>query len=359
MAALDEVRPYLGTHGGDVELLRGRRRGGRLRLEGTCNGCPSSTATLKLAIEDAIHKAAPDVGIEAEGAWRRPGLLQIEDGAGRSGDGRRGAAAELAAASRCSSRSTARRCCSSRWPGGSTRTGRTARPAASLATARCDGAVAARAAARATTCAARAVARRPGLQLAPVPLLVGDGGGDGRRGVTAASRLRRLARRASARARGVAGALRPVRGADRRRAPAPARPRRAASCMCACRAVLAAVRPPRGAAAATTGWSPTAGCGSRTSSSTTLLWEELRLPVDMAFFFRNSRGRSACVAYYPSPMGPTESLLELDAWSALEAANPVLGDAGARRRGAARQPRARRAAVLARRRSTSATRSSG
>ena len=29
-------------------------------------------------------------------------------------------------------------------------------------------------------------------------------------------------------------------------------------------------------------------------------------------------------AYYPSPMGPTESLLELDAWAALEAANPVL-----------------------------------
>jgi hypothetical protein len=52
-------------------------------------------------------------------------------------------------------------------------------------------------------------------------------------------------------------------------------------------------------------------------------WEDLRLPVDMAFFFRNSlEGRVQ--AYYPSPMGPTESLLGLGAWSQLEDANPVL-----------------------------------
>ena len=52
-------------------------------------------------------------------------------------------------------------------------------------------------------------------------------------------------------------------------------------------------------------------------------WEALRLPVEMAFFFRNSvAGRVQ--AFYPSPMGPTESLLGLEAWAALEAANPVL-----------------------------------
>jgi hypothetical protein len=52
-------------------------------------------------------------------------------------------------------------------------------------------------------------------------------------------------------------------------------------------------------------------------------WAELRLPVDMAFFFFNStEGRVQ--AYYPSPMGPTESLLGLGAWAALEEANPVL-----------------------------------
>jgi hypothetical protein len=52
-------------------------------------------------------------------------------------------------------------------------------------------------------------------------------------------------------------------------------------------------------------------------------WARLRIPVDMAFFFDHSAaGRVA--AFYPSPMGPTESQLELEAWSALEAANPIL-----------------------------------
>jgi nitrite reductase/ring-hydroxylating ferredoxin subunit len=40
----------------------------RLRMQGSCDGCPSSAMTLKLAIEEAIQKAAPDLeGIEAEG----------------------------------------------------------------------------------------------------------------------------------------------------------------------------------------------------------------------------------------------------------------------------------------------------
>jgi uncharacterized protein DUF5947 len=52
-------------------------------------------------------------------------------------------------------------------------------------------------------------------------------------------------------------------------------------------------------------------------------WAELRLPVDMAFFFRHS-GEGRVKAYYPGPMGPTESQLELDAWEALEADNPLL-----------------------------------
>jgi hypothetical protein len=52
-------------------------------------------------------------------------------------------------------------------------------------------------------------------------------------------------------------------------------------------------------------------------------WEELRLPVEMAFFFRNS-SEDRVQAFYPSPMGPTESLLGLEAWSELEEANPVI-----------------------------------
>jgi uncharacterized protein DUF5947 len=55
------------------------------------------------------------------------------------------------------------------------------------------------------------------------------------------------------------------------------------------------------------------------------LWEELRIPVDMAFFFRSTAAERV-VAYYPGPMGPAESQLELRCWSDLEAANPILAD---------------------------------
>jgi Fe-S cluster biogenesis protein NfuA/nitrite reductase/ring-hydroxylating ferredoxin subunit len=66
--ALEEVRPYLQSHGGNVELLGIEEGVARVRMEGSCDGCPSSAVTLKLAIEEAVLKAAPDLeGIEAEG----------------------------------------------------------------------------------------------------------------------------------------------------------------------------------------------------------------------------------------------------------------------------------------------------
>jgi len=52
-------------------------------------------------------------------------------------------------------------------------------------------------------------------------------------------------------------------------------------------------------------------------------WADLRLPVELAFFFHSSSA-GRVQAFYPSPMGATESLLGLDAWRSLEAANPVL-----------------------------------
>jgi Fe-S cluster biogenesis protein NfuA/nitrite reductase/ring-hydroxylating ferredoxin subunit len=66
--ALEGVRPYLQSHGGNVELLGVEGGVARVRLQGSCDGCPSSAATLKLAIEEAVLEAAPDLeGIEAEG----------------------------------------------------------------------------------------------------------------------------------------------------------------------------------------------------------------------------------------------------------------------------------------------------
>ncbi len=60
--ALEKTRPYLKSHGGNVTLVGMEESGAvTLRLEGNCHGCPSSSATLKLAVEEAIYEAAPDV----------------------------------------------------------------------------------------------------------------------------------------------------------------------------------------------------------------------------------------------------------------------------------------------------------
>lgn len=79
--ALDKVRPYLSSHGGSVELLEIVDGNVWVKLEGSCQTCPSSSITLKLAIEEAIYTAAPDVvAIHAEGVSDAPaqtGFVQI------------------------------------------------------------------------------------------------------------------------------------------------------------------------------------------------------------------------------------------------------------------------------------------
>ncbi|WP_149359633.1 NifU family protein [Lolliginicoccus suaedae] len=59
--ALDSVRPYLGSHGGDVDLIGVEEGVVRLRFQGTCKSCPSSSVTLELAVEDAVRSAAPEI----------------------------------------------------------------------------------------------------------------------------------------------------------------------------------------------------------------------------------------------------------------------------------------------------------
>lgn len=54
-------------------------------------------------------------------------------------------------------------------------------------------------------------------------------------------------------------------------------------------------------------------------------WDELQIPVGVAFFFHNSQ-LDRFVAFYPSPGGATESLLPLDTWQQVMAANPELAD---------------------------------
>jgi Fe-S cluster biogenesis protein NfuA/nitrite reductase/ring-hydroxylating ferredoxin subunit len=77
--ALDSVRPYIHSHGGEVELLSVEDGVVHLRLAGSCVGCAASSMTLKRGIEEALRAGYPAfrevVAHEPEG----PRLLQIED----------------------------------------------------------------------------------------------------------------------------------------------------------------------------------------------------------------------------------------------------------------------------------------
>lgn len=83
--ALDRVRPYLGSHGGDVDLLDivpGEGPGEstvRLAFTGSCKSCPSSAVTLELAVQDAVRAGAPEVSsIEVVTAGGSAGVIPAE-----------------------------------------------------------------------------------------------------------------------------------------------------------------------------------------------------------------------------------------------------------------------------------------
>ena len=62
---LDELRPYLIADGGNVELVELDGPVVKLRLNGACGSCPSSTYTLKMGIERKLRMSIPDI-IEVE-----------------------------------------------------------------------------------------------------------------------------------------------------------------------------------------------------------------------------------------------------------------------------------------------------
>jgi Fe-S cluster biogenesis protein NfuA len=214
--AIESVRPYLDSHGGDVELLGIDEGVVRLRLHGACRGCPSSAATLRGAIEAAVFEAAPDVErVEAQDAPAPDpggGLLQITN----------------------------------------------------------------------------LVAPPPAPAPAPHE--------------TEACEL----------------CGRPVEAVHRHLLDL-----RDREVKCACRACALLFDRP----GARTGHHKLIGDRRVRLDGFELddaLWAQLALPVDLAFFFRDSSAGGRVGAFYPSPMGPTESRLPLDAWAQLEAANPVL-----------------------------------
>lgn len=73
LEALETVRPYMESHGGDVQLLGIEGGVARLALQGSCHGCAASRATLELAIKQALEEHAPDLaGLEVEGITDEP-----------------------------------------------------------------------------------------------------------------------------------------------------------------------------------------------------------------------------------------------------------------------------------------------
>jgi Fe-S cluster biogenesis protein NfuA/nitrite reductase/ring-hydroxylating ferredoxin subunit len=90
LEALDTVRPYMESHGGNVELLGIEDGVARLALRGSCNGCAASRATLELAIKQALQEHAPDLaGLEVSGVTEPaepvPGALPMAPPGGGSG----------------------------------------------------------------------------------------------------------------------------------------------------------------------------------------------------------------------------------------------------------------------------------
>jgi Fe-S cluster biogenesis protein NfuA/nitrite reductase/ring-hydroxylating ferredoxin subunit len=71
--ALEKVRPYMESHGGNVELRSLEDGVARIRLQGSCSDCRASSVTLELAIKQALEEAAPDLwGLEVEGINEDP-----------------------------------------------------------------------------------------------------------------------------------------------------------------------------------------------------------------------------------------------------------------------------------------------
>nr|WP_318655954.1 NifU family protein [Pseudanabaena yagii] len=58
---LDELRPYLMSDGGNVELVEIEGPIVRLRLQGACGSCPSSAMTLRMGIERKLKEEIPDI----------------------------------------------------------------------------------------------------------------------------------------------------------------------------------------------------------------------------------------------------------------------------------------------------------
>ncbi len=75
LQALEQVRPYMESHGGNVELLGVEDGIARIGLRGSCSDCAASAVTLELAVKQALEATAPDLeGLEVQDAHPSVGL---------------------------------------------------------------------------------------------------------------------------------------------------------------------------------------------------------------------------------------------------------------------------------------------
>lgn len=85
--AVEEVRPYIRSHGGSIEVLGAGAGVVRVRLSGSCSGCTASAVTLREGVEKALRERFPGfVGLEVEEDEAAeehpppgPTLLELED----------------------------------------------------------------------------------------------------------------------------------------------------------------------------------------------------------------------------------------------------------------------------------------
>jgi Fe-S cluster biogenesis protein NfuA/nitrite reductase/ring-hydroxylating ferredoxin subunit len=77
--ALDEVRPYIHSHGGEIELLGVSDGVVHLRMSGSCAGCAASAMTLRRGVEEALRHGYPSFREVVAEEAPAPQLLQIED----------------------------------------------------------------------------------------------------------------------------------------------------------------------------------------------------------------------------------------------------------------------------------------
>src|SRR5262245_37050697 len=77
--ALEQVRPYIHSHGGDVELLSVEDGVVRVRMSGSCQGCAASAMTLRRGIEEPLRAGYPGFReVVAEEPEAGPKLLQLD-----------------------------------------------------------------------------------------------------------------------------------------------------------------------------------------------------------------------------------------------------------------------------------------